>query len=65
MDDLESYFNELAFYVLDDEGILQSVEQNMEMIIFTLQMHRVEKGLKQCQGDDRVTRENEVRRRLK
>ena len=44
MDDLESYFNELAFYVLDDEGILQSVEQNMEMIIFTLQMHHVEKG---------------------
>ena len=65
MDDLESYFNELAFYVLDDEGILQSVEQNMEMIIFTLQMHHVEKGLKQCQGDDRVTRENEVRCRLK
>ena len=63
--DLESYFNELAFYVLDDEGILQSVEQNMEMIKFTLQMHRVEQGLKQCKGDDRVTRENEVRCRLK
>lgn len=51
--------------MLDDEGILQSVEQNMEMIVFTLQMHRVEQGLKQCKGDDRVTRENEVRCRLK
>lgn len=51
--------------MLDDEGILQSVEQNMEMIMFTLQMHRVEQGLKQCKGDDRVTRENEVRCRLK
>lgn len=29
MDDLESCFNELAFYVLDDEEILHSVEQNM------------------------------------
>lgn len=51
--------------MLDDEGILQSVEQNMEMIKFTLQMHRVEQGLKQCKGDDRVTRENKVRCRLK
>lgn len=65
MDDLESCFNELAFYVLDDEEILHSVEQNIEMVIFTLQMHCVEKDLKQCKGDDRVTRENEIRCRLK
>lgn len=50
MDDLESYFDELAFYVLDDERILQGVEQDMEVIIFTLLMHRVEKGFKQCKG---------------
>lgn len=26
MDDLERCFNELTFYILDDEGILQGVE---------------------------------------
>ena len=55
MDDLESYFNELAFYVLDDERILQGVEQDMKMIIFTLLMHRVEKGFKQCKGASVMT----------
>lgn len=61
IDDLESYFNELAFYVLDDERILQEAGQDLEMIIFTWLKHCVEKGFKQCKGDGRITGGTEAR----
>lgn len=54
MDDLEGYFSELAFYVLNDGEILQSVWQDIEMIICKLLLHCVENVLKEFKRNGRV-----------
>lgn len=64
VDDLESYFNELAFYVLDDSEILQSVKQDVGMVIFKLLRHWVENGFEECKSGNRVIRKTSVRKKV-